>query len=206
MSASDHLLKLYRDPEFLPSLWFNPQTDRLLAPVTVKIISILSTKPLPSWEESDFFLLTNLMILACDGAVVEGAGMNTSAKRWLGVFSKCFASLPSDLLPFSLWLFTISSPHDTLIKPALKRLDGSFPTTGIAWWEQASGRRNRSLCRLKRHLLDFDVQCGRDLNERLKATKECGHLCFGCVAWRFRVMVTGLPKIQVWKTLRRQVT
>lgn len=200
MSASDHLLKLLRRSRSTSELVVQSSNDRFLAPVIVKIIFILSKKPFPSWEESDFFLLTNFMIVACDGAMVD-VETNVSAKRWLNVFSECSASLPSDLLPFGLWLFTISNPHDTIIKHALERLDSTVLMVGIGWWEQASGRRNRSLCRLKRHLFGFNVQCGSDFDKKLKATKEYGHLCFGCVAWSFRFMVTGLPKIQMWKAL-----
>jgi len=111
--------------------------------------------------------------------MVGGREIDTSTGRWLNIFSSCSASLPSDLLRFSLWLFTFSSPQVTLIKPALERFDACLLKTNIAWWQMASGPRHRSLCRFKRHLLDFDEQCGRNFDMRLKAN--------------------GLYKTHVWK-------
>lgn len=187
-SATDHLRQLYLNPEKVPSLWFSPRTDHLLPPVVVKIVSILAKRPKDLWIAPDVQFLSKVMVLACDPAVEEeGAGQNLGAKRWLSVFSKSLASLPPDLGPFSLWLLTFTKPHDTLIKSALRILDDSLIMAGY----QAKRYRNRSLCRLRRQLLDFDVACGRDFNRKLKDTKKCGHLCFGCVAWPSYILLRG---------------
>ena len=193
-SASHYISSLYRDPEILPSSWFNSRTDLLLIPLVTKCVSILAEKPLASWENSDFFFITELVTLACGGAMVEeGAGMNLSAKRWMVVFSGCCASLSPELLPLTLWLFTIRSPHDTLAGPALERLDSCVV---VAWWEHVSGHQNRSLCRLKRRLFNFNIECGRDFHHRLIDTKKCGHFCFGCIAWNFRVVTASILSTQ----------
>lgn len=183
-SASDRLHSLIEDREAFPSSLFSLETDHLLAPKIVTIMTILHRKPLSLWTEPEFYLLTKVMVIACGPAMVEKrAGKNESAERWLEVFSDSLAILPSDLRPASLWLFTFTSPHDTLLKPALKIL---------ASYGDASADRNRSLCQLRRRLLDRNVQCSTDFSKRLWKTMEYRHICFGCVGWGLCVVGNAL--------------
>lgn len=109
------------------------------------VVTILDKKPLSSWNEFEFIFLSNLMVLTCDGAMMEErAGLNVSAARWLSVFSESLASLPPDLYPFSLWLLTIQSPHDSLLKSALGIWDTRLHMTGLALGKEVRGCRNRS--------------------------------------------------------------
>lgn len=182
LAASNLIMKHYNDSDSLPSNWFSPQTDRLVVDVVKKAVHILKEKPCRTWGEPDFFFLTQLMNLTCGGAMVGGGRENTSSGRWFEVFSTCFDSLPPQLALFSLWLFTFSHPHDTLLKPGLERCDRIFRAAGLKWWMSARGYRYRSLRQLNPLLSAFSAECCKDFQRRLK--KECGFICFAVFALR----------------------
>ncbi|KAL9125411.1 MAG: hypothetical protein Q9175_008080 [Cornicularia normoerica] len=185
--ASNLIQKHYHDPNSLPSNWFSPQTDHLVIDVIKKAVHVLSEKPCCTWGEPDFLFLSQLMNLTCDGAMVEGGRRgNTSSGRWLQVFSMCFGSLPPRLALFSLWLFTISRPHETLLKSGLERCDRIFRAAGLTWWMSARGYRYRSLRQLNSLLSAFPTEYRKDFKRTLK--KECDYIYFAVVVLRLPVV------------------
>ena len=160
-SCRDYIRQLYLDPDALPSLWFDLHTDDLIAPVVVKIVSILNKKPFDSWESPDFFLLSEFMVLTCGPAVKEEIGSNEGVKRWLKVFSASLRFLPFELQPICLWLLTFLTPHhDTLFESALRTYDGHLIMLKGA---QAWKFRNQSLRLLYSQLKAFNEACAFDL-------------------------------------------
>ena len=117
LGALKTIRDLYKQPEVLPSYWFQTSTDcTLTAPLLRDCIMFLYGKGLRSLSEYDCQFIHVLMVLACGAPLNEKiSGLNRNAKRWITVFTECTRMLPEDHHPLLFWLLTLESYSGTLI-------------------------------------------------------------------------------------------